>query len=98
MNQNQLDIPIQPVEQPILCSPYEEPDAHWVYDTATGEASQQPGRREAGYWYKTQRTGTEQLQMRFCSRGGAGRPASGECVTRRCQGDGENRVTETQPM
>ena len=65
MNPNQLDIPIQPVEQPILCSPYEEPDAHWVYDTETGEAIQQPGRREAGYWYKTQRTGTEQLQMRF---------------------------------
>ena len=65
MNQNQLDIPIQPVERPILCSPYEEPDAHWVYDTETGEASQNPGRREAGYWYKTQRTGTEQLQMRF---------------------------------
>ena len=65
MNQNQLDIPIQPVERPILCSPYEEPDAHWVYDTETGEASQQRGRREAGYWYKTERTGTEQLQMRF---------------------------------
>ena len=65
MNQNQLGIPIQPVERPILCNPYEEPDAHWVYDTETGEASQHPGRREAGYWYKTQRTGTEQLQMRF---------------------------------
>ena len=65
MNQNQLDIPIQPVERPILCNPHEEPDAHWVYDTETGEASQNPGRREAGYWFKTQRTETEQLQMRF---------------------------------
>ena len=65
MNQDQLEIPIQPVEQPILCNPYEEPDAHWVYDTDTGEATKQPGRREAGYWYKTQRTGTEQIQMRF---------------------------------
>ena len=65
MNQDQLEIPIQPVEQPILCNPYEEPDAHWVYDTDTGEATQRQGRREAGYWYKTQRTGTEQLQMRF---------------------------------
>ena len=27
MNQSQqTDIPIQPVEQPILCSPYQEPD------------------------------------------------------------------------
>ena len=65
MNQDQLEIPIQPVEQPILCNPYEEPDAHWVYDTETGEATKRPERREAGYWYKTQRTGTEQLQMRF---------------------------------
>ena len=32
MNQDQDRIPIQPVEQPILCSPYEEPDAHWIYD------------------------------------------------------------------
>ena len=54
MNQNQLEIPIQPVERPILCSPYEEPDAHWVYDTKTGEAIRQPGRRDAGYWYKTE--------------------------------------------
>ena len=63
MNQNQLEIPIQPVERPILCSPYEEPDAHWIYDTQTGEAVRQPGRREAGYWYKTQRTGSDQLQL-----------------------------------
>ena len=64
-NQDQLEIPIQPVENPILCNPYEEPDAHWVYDTQTGEASKYPGRREAGYWYKTKRTGSEQRQMRF---------------------------------
>ena len=63
MNQDQLEIPIQSVERPILCNPYEEPDAHWVYDTETGEAIRQPGRRDAGYWYKTQRTGSEQLQL-----------------------------------
>ncbi len=63
MNTDQLEIPIQPVERPILCNPYEEPDAHWVYDTDTGEAVKQPGRREAGYWYKTQRTGSGQLQL-----------------------------------
>ena len=63
MNQDQLEIPIQPVERPILCNPYEEPDAHWVYDTETGEAIKQPGRRDAGYWYKTQRTGSGQLQL-----------------------------------
>ena len=63
MNQDQDRIPIQPVEQPILCSPYEEPDAHWRYDTQTGEAIRQPGRREAGYWYKTNRTGSNQMQL-----------------------------------
>ena len=63
MNQNQPDIPIQPVEQPILCSPYEEPDKHWVYDTLTGEASQFRERRKAGYWYKTVRTGSQQLEL-----------------------------------
>ena len=63
MNTEQLEIPIQPVERPILCNPYAEPDAHWVYDTETGEAIKQPGRRDAGYWYKTQRTGSGQLQL-----------------------------------
>ena len=62
-NKDQLEIPIQPVERPILCNPYEEPDAHWRYDTDTGEAIRQPGRREAGYWYKTERTGSEQLRL-----------------------------------
>ncbi len=63
MNQNRSDIPIQPVEQPILCNPYEEPNKHWIYDTLTGEASQFPERRRAGYWYKTVRTGSQQLEL-----------------------------------
>ena len=64
MNQSQqTDIPIQPVDQPILCSPYDEPDMHWIYDTSTGEAVRNPGRRKAGYWYKTQRTGSLQLGL-----------------------------------
>jgi hypothetical protein len=36
-------IPIQPVENPILCSPYKEPDQHWFYDTRTGIPSKTPG-------------------------------------------------------
>ena len=63
MNQDKDRIPIQPVEQPILCSPYKEPDAHWIYDTQTGEAIRQPGRREAGYWYTTRRTGSAQMEL-----------------------------------
>ena len=62
--QGQQQIPIQPVREPILCRPYEEPTEHWVYDLNTGEASQAPGRRTAGYWYKTERVGPQrQLGM-----------------------------------
>jgi type III restriction enzyme len=51
------DIPIQPVDKPILCSPYDEPAEYWVYDTATGTAGKMPGRRLASYWFKEQRVG-----------------------------------------
>jgi type III restriction enzyme len=60
---NQPLLPIQPVNKPILCSPYAEPTAHWVYDTTTGAASPMPGRRPASYWYKTERTGSAQRDL-----------------------------------
>ena len=73
MNQDQLEIPIQPVERPILCNPYEEPDAHWVYDTETGEAkSSNRAGATAGYWYKTQRTGKRTTSNAFHSRRSSG--------------------------
>lgn len=56
-------LPIQPVKRPILCSPYLMPDAHWFYDTKTGEPREQPGRRDAGYWYKTDKVGSAQGKM-----------------------------------
>ena len=58
-------IPTQPVEHPILCSPYGEPDQHWLYDTATGIPSKVSGRRPASYWFKSERTGTAQQQLSF---------------------------------
>ena len=58
-------IPIQPVENPILCSPYVEPDQHWLYDTRTGIPTRTPGRRPASYWFKSERTGSAQQQMSF---------------------------------
>ena len=61
MPENQ--IPIQPVENPILCSPYAEPDRHWVYDTRTGIPSKAPGRRDASYWFKNERTGSAQISL-----------------------------------
>ncbi len=64
-----FQLPIQPVEQPILCSPYQEPTAHWVYDEATGEAKKIEGRRPAGFWYKTARL--DATQTRFTGEGWA---------------------------
>ena len=61
----QLSIPIQPVENPILCSPYQEPDQHWLYDTSTGVPTRTPGRRPASYWFKSERSGSAQQQMSF---------------------------------
>jgi type III restriction enzyme len=55
--------PIQPVEKPIICSPYDEPNDHWVYDTETGAASHAGTRRPASYWYKTERTGSAQRSL-----------------------------------
>lgn len=55
--QVQQQLPIQPVNKPIICSPYDEPQEHWYYDKATGEATRVPERRLASYWYKIQRTG-----------------------------------------
>ena len=52
-NPGKQDVPIQPVDDPILSSPYEEPEYHWTYKQDTGEAMKAPGRREAGYYYKT---------------------------------------------
>ena len=55
--------PVQPVEKPILCSPYVEPNDHWVYDKETGEARRAGTRRPAGYWYKTEKTGSAQQRL-----------------------------------
>lgn len=59
----EIQIPIQPVENPILCSPYKEPDQHWFYDTKTGVPTKTPGRRPASYWFKTERTGSAQMSL-----------------------------------
>jgi len=56
-------LPIQPVEKPIICNLYEEPNDHWVYDSKTGEASRAGDRRPVRYWYKTERVGTAQARL-----------------------------------
>ncbi len=61
----QAELPIQPVDKPILCSPYVEPDQHWVCDRTTGIPTRTPGRRPASYWFKSERTGSAQQQLGF---------------------------------
>jgi type III restriction enzyme len=63
MSEVQQQIPIQPVEQPVICSPYEEPDAHWDYDKTDGSAVKTGGRRPAGYWYQTKKVGTKDQEL-----------------------------------
>ena len=36
------DVPIQPVDKPILCHPYKEPTDYWKYDTITGVKFRRP--------------------------------------------------------
>lgn len=62
-NPAQPALPIQPVPKPILCSPYTEPSAHWLYNTRSGEAEIIEGRRPASYWFKSQRVATQQIGM-----------------------------------
>jgi type III restriction enzyme len=59
----QQELPVQPVEKPIICNPYEEPQDHWIYDKETGAASRAGIRRPASYWYKTERTGSAQMSL-----------------------------------
>jgi len=61
----QEQLPIQPVDDPIICNAYQKPTAHWIYDTDTGAATKANGRRPAGYYYKTERTGSQQTALGF---------------------------------
>ena len=55
-----VQVPMQPVESPILCSPYAEPSEYWLYDLGTGLASRAPGRRPAGHWYRDDATASDE--------------------------------------
>ncbi len=55
------EIPVQAVPDPILCSPYEPPTEHWLYEN--GVPSKNPGRRPASYWAKSKTTGSAQTDL-----------------------------------
>ncbi len=64
----QPELPIQPVDKPILCAPYKEPDQHWLYNRSTGIPRKEPGRRAVSYWFKNDRTGSAQQKLAFITR------------------------------
>jgi len=55
-----LGIPVEPVEQPILCSPYEEPNEHWLYTRDRPRPERIASRRDASYWFRSVRAGSAQ--------------------------------------
>ncbi len=65
MTKDGQPLTIQPPENPIICSPYVEPDKHWLYDLKTGIPSRNPGRRPASYWFRTERNGASAAQLRM---------------------------------
>ncbi|MDP1832544.1 MAG: DEAD/DEAH box helicase family protein [Geothrix sp.] len=56
-------LPIQPVAEPILCSPYEEPDRHWQYDRDSHHHVEVSGRRTSRYWHQGSLTGSKQRSL-----------------------------------
>lgn len=53
---------VRPVDNPIICNPFEEPKQHWFYRT-DGEPVINSFRRPASYWYKTKKTYTSQTSL-----------------------------------
>ena len=51
-------VPTQPVSNPILNKPYDEPTRHWLYEK--GVPKEVPLRRPASYYYITKKVGTRQ--------------------------------------
>lgn len=62
MNAKQKDHSSQAIDEPIICSAYEEPTEHWSRDRMTRIATREKFRRPAGYWYKTEESKTGAAQ------------------------------------
>ncbi|MDB6140386.1 MAG: hypothetical protein JWO94_3458 [Verrucomicrobiaceae bacterium] len=59
----QLSLPVQaPVEEPIINGPFDEPKFWWAYDK-NGKAIKTPGRRNASYFWTTQKVMSGQTQL-----------------------------------
>ena len=60
-SRHQQELPIQPVNSPVICSPYYEPSSYWNYKE-NGEAEELPGRRHSHYWYKNEEVKQRRVQ------------------------------------
>jgi len=58
-----VPLPVQPVAEPILCSPYEEPDRYWQYDRDSHQHVEVSGRRPSRYWHQGSLTGSKQRSL-----------------------------------
>ena len=54
---------VQAVADPIVNNPYEEPTQFWQYSKEGEPQLITSHRREASYWFKNKRTGTEQMEL-----------------------------------
>lgn len=59
---NETQVPIRAVDNPIICNPFEEPKQHWFYQP-NGEPTLISTRRPASYWYKTTKSYTTQTSL-----------------------------------
>ena len=53
--------PTQAVSEPVINSPYDEPKEHWSYER--GVPYKVLGRREASYWYTSEKVATGQMKI-----------------------------------
>ena len=81
MSMPEDQIAVQPVKDPILCSPYEEPELHWLYDTRTGIPSKNP--RAPARELLVQERAHRQHPTVAARRGGTRRPAPRQRAARR---------------
>jgi type III restriction enzyme len=54
-------LPVQAVDEPILSSPYDEPQQHWIYRDGIPERA--GGRRPASYYATTRKVGAKQGEL-----------------------------------
>ena len=81
MSMPEEQIAVQPVEDPILCSPYEEPELHWLYGHEHRDSVEEP-RPQARELLVQERARRKRPALVACRRG-TRRPAARQRAARR---------------